>query len=287
MFPGYDIDSITNGVHVGTWASPAMAGLFDRVAPGWRQDNNELRRVMAAPIPEVWAAHQQAKEALIEAVMDRGGPVLKPEVFTIGFARRSTAYKRPSLLVSDVERLKAIAKKFGGLQIVYAGKAHPHDHAGKQFIADVHAARAGLGKDVTLAFVANYDIELAKKYVAGVDLWLNNPEPPKEASGTSGMKAALNGVPSLSTLDGWWLEGAAEGRTGWSIGEAPVGAAAPPDMARHGAAMYDKLEKVIVPLYAERREGYVGVMRDAIAVNGPVFSTQRMVEQYALRGYFA
>ncbi len=287
MFPGYAIDAITNGVHVPTWTSPAMARLFDTYAPGWRQDNHELRRILATPLPDVWAAHQQAKEALLESVVDRGGPLMKPEVFTIGFARRSTAYKRPALLVSDLERLRTLARKYGGLQILYAGKAHPHDFAGKQFIAEVYRAREALGKDVTLAFMPNYDIELARKYVAGVDLWLNTPEPPKEASGTSGMKAALNGVPSLSTLDGWWIEGWAEGRTGWAIGNPPLGVNPPADMERHAEAMYTALERVIVPMYTERRNEYVQVMRDAIAINGPEFSTQRMMEQYALRAYFA
>lgn len=287
MFPGFAIDSITNGIHASSWASPSMAALFDAHAPGWRQDNNELRRIMAAPPQEVWAAHQQAKESLIETVMDRGGPVLKPDIFTIGFARRSTAYKRPALLVSDIDRLRAMAAKFGGLQIVYAGKAHPHDHTGKQFIAEIYKARAALGKDVSLAFLPNYDIDLARRYVAGVDLWLNTPEPPKEASGTSGMKAALNGVPSLSTLDGWWLEGWAEGRTGWAIGREPIGSSPPPDMDRHADEMYHKLERAILPMYTERRSEFIGVMRDSIAVNGPAFSTQRMMEQYALRAYFA
>lgn len=287
MFPGYAIDAITNGVHAATWACPSMAALFDRHAPGWRRDNNDLRRIMAAPADEIWAAHQQAKEAMIEAAMDRGGPVMRPDVFTIGFARRATAYKRPAMLVSDVARLRAIASKFGGVQVIYAGKAHPHDEAGKRFITEIHAAAASLAPDVTLAFLPNYDMDLAARFVAGVDLWLNTPEPPKEASGTSGMKAALNGVPSLSTLDGWWLEGWAEGRTGWAIGSEPVGSNPPPDMDRHAPLMYDALERTIIPMYCERRAEYINVMRDAIAVNGPAFSTQRMMEQYALRAYFA
>ncbi|MEZ6234080.1 MAG: alpha-glucan family phosphorylase [Phycisphaerales bacterium] len=287
MFPGYAIDGVTNGVHAGTWACPSMRDLFDRFAPGWRTDNNNLRHILAAPGEAVWAAHQRAKQALVEEVMDRGGPAMKPDVFTIGFARRSTAYKRPAMLVSDIDRLKAIAAKFGGLQIVYAGKAHPHDETGKRFIETIVAAAERLGPDVSLAFLPNYDMDLAGKYVAGVDLWLNTPEPPKEASGTSGMKAALNGVPSLSTLDGWWLEGWGEGRTGWSIGQPPRGSEPPADMDRHAAEMYEKLERTILPMYAERRSEFIEVMRDCIAVNGPYFTTQRMVEQYALRAYFA
>ncbi len=285
MFPGYRIDSITNGVHAATWASPPMRQLFDEHVPGWRRSNSELRGVLGIAPERVWAAHQVTKRALMDRVFADSGVEMDPDVLTLGFARRVTAYKRTDLLLSDPERLARICKEVGPLQIVYAGKAHPHDGIGKGMIERVHASIRALKADVRIAFLPNYNMELGALLTAGTDVWVNLPEPPLEASGTSGMKAALNGVPSLSTPDGWWIEGMIENVTGWTIGaEAQIG-----ETRDHGAdraIAYDKLENVVVPMYYRDRAKFVSMMQHAIALNGSYFTTQRMMRDYALRAYF-
>jgi starch phosphorylase len=284
MFPGYAIDSITNGVHAPTWVGPAMQKLFDQHVPGWRRSTSDLRLAGGVPDGALAEAHAEAKAALIDRVHSASGVKLSPDRFTIAFARRATAYKRPHMLVSDLDRLKYINKYVCPIQIVYAGKAHPHDHRGKEIIQQVLRAGKELEGHVPLAFVPNYDMDLAGVYTAGADLWLNTPEPPMEASGTSGMKAAMNGVPQLSTLDGWWLEGWIEGVTGWSIEGAGTGDALE---AAHAASMYDKLEHAILPLWKSNRPGWTEVMRAAISVNGSYFSTERMVRDYIHKAYLA
>lgn len=273
MFARYRIDAITNGVHVERWTSRPFQDLFDRYIPGWREDNFSLRYALKIPGKEVWAAHLQAKQTLLKEVGRRTGLSMNPEKLTIGFARRATAYKRPDLLFEEVERLRKISKEAGQLQVIYAGKAHPNDEGGKKLIRKIFQARETLREDIPIVYLENYDLELAKLLTAGVDLWLNTPQPPLEASGTSGMKAALNGVPSLSVLDGWWMEGHIEGVTGWSI---------------DGGAqrLYEKLEKVIVSMFYRNRDLFIDVMSHAIALNGSFFNTQRMVQQYVLEAYF-
>ena len=193
----------------------------------------------------------------------------------------------PDLLFTDIERLRAIASRRGGLQIVYAGKAHPQDEAGKGADStSISARRDRLRDKIKIAYLQNYNMEIGKLMTAGVDIWLNTPLPPMEASGTSGMKAAINGVPSLSVLDGWWIEGCIEGVTGWSIG--------PPDGSRErvrrsqqdAASLYDKLEQIVMPLFYYNRDDFLDVMRHAIALNGSFFNTHRMLQQYVLKAYF-
>lgn len=283
MFPTYPINSITNGVHAGTWTSPAFQDLLDRRIPEWRNDNLYLRYAVGIPLQEIRAAHTSSKLALIEEVERRNGVSLDPKVFTIGFARRATTYKRADLVFSDVERLKQIADNVGPLQIVFGGKAHPHDAGGKDLIRRIHVAAHELADAVKVVYIENYEMAFAAKMVAGVDLWLNNPMKPLEASGTSGMKAALNGVPSLSVLDGWWIEGHLEGITGWSIGSLTDQEG---DQSKDAADMYLKLERVILPLFYGLPFAYAEVMRSAIALNGSFFNTQRMVEQYLRNAYF-
>jgi glycogen phosphorylase len=219
MFAGYSIDAITNGVHAATWTAKPFQDLFDRYMPGWREDNFSLRYGLRIPGQEVWQSHLRARELLFADVRRKTGVELDAKVFTIGFARRSTEYKRGDLLFHDIERLRTIAAEVGGLQVVYAGKAHPRDTGGKELIKRIFQAKESLKQDITIVYVGNYDMEFGKLITSGVDLWLNTPLPPLEASGTSGMKATLNGVPSLSVLDGWWIEGHIEGVTGWSIGK--------------------------------------------------------------------
>ncbi|HXM13911.1 MAG TPA: alpha-glucan family phosphorylase, partial [Candidatus Eremiobacteraceae bacterium] len=287
MFPQVPIEAITNGVHAGTWVSPAFAELFDRYISSWREDNYSLRSALGMPPEELWASHLIAKHDLFEAVRTKTGLTLDPDVFTVGFARRATGYKRADLILSDLDRLRQIAKNAGKFQIVYAGKAHPHDGGGKDIIRHIFSAKKALKKAVTIVFLDEYNMEVGGKITAGVDLWLNTPQFPLEASGTSGMKAALNGVPSLSILDGWWVEGHIEGVTGWSIGESRL-SAGPQTAVDNNAdvqSLYNKLESVILPLFYKDRAKYLSVMQHAIAINGSFFNTQRMVQQYVTDAY--
>jgi starch phosphorylase len=283
MFGGYTIDAITNGVHAATWTADEFHDLFDRHIPGWRRDNFSLRYALSIPGGEIWQAHDAAKARLMTRVAADTGARLDPNVFTIGFARRATAYKRADLLFHDLARLKHIGAEHR-LQIIFAGKAHPRDEAGKQVITRIFDAGKQVGLPVAVVYLADYDMALGRLVTSGVDLWLNTPHAPLEASGTSGMKAALNGVPSLSILDGWWVEGCIEGVTGWAIGDDEPPAAADRN-AEDASLMYDKLERVILPLYCQRRDRYIDVMRHAIALNGSFFNSHRMVEEYELKAY--
>jgi starch phosphorylase len=287
MFPQYPIRSISNGIHPATWAWPSVRALFDRHVPDWRRDALALRYAIAIPPSEIWWAHGRAKRALVEHVNQRTTAVFDEGTLTLGFARRATGYKRASLIFSDVERLTAIAKRAGPLQLVFAGKAHPRDADGKAMIERIFAAAVALRGRVAVAYLPDYDMELGRLLVAGSDVWLNNPIPPLEASGTSGMKAALNGVPSLSVLDGWWLEGCVEGVTGWAIGGDRAGTRAFRSEFdhRHDEALYDKLERAVLPTYYEQRERFQEMMRFAIALNASFFNTQRMVLEYLYEAY--
>jgi len=284
MFAHYTIDAITNGVHGATWASDAFAALFDRHIPGWRQDNFSLRYALSIPKEQIWQAHHTAKRELLRYVNRETNAGMDGDVFTLGFARRITAYKRPDLLFADVERLKRIAAKAGRIQVVYAGKAHPNDAEGREIIHRIFAFGRSVGREIPMAFLEHYDMEIARFMAAGVDVWLNTPQPPMEASGTSGMKAALNGVPSLSVLDGWWIEGCIEGVTGWAIDGIRIDESG--SRADDAASLYDKLERIILPLYYEEPDRYLDVMRHCIALNGSFFNTHRMIEQYVLKAYF-
>ena len=282
MFPEHRIATITNGVDAGRWVAPPFAQLFDEYIPHWREENLGLRDALILPEARVIDAHGQAKARLVEGIAAHTGVHLNPGVFTIGFARRATGYKRAAMLLSDLDRLRRIAVEVGPLQVVYAGKAHPRDTQGQDVIRQIFAAAESLRGTVPVVYVQDYDMALAGDLVAGVDVWLNTPEQPLEASGTSGMKAALNGVPSLSVLDGWWIEGHVEGVTGWSIRDHWDGM---PDAAAETDSLYRKLAEQILPLYYGDRDGYARVMRSAIALNGSFFNAQRMVRQYAANAY--
>lgn len=283
MFAGYTIEAITNGVHAATWASDPFSKLFDYYVPGWRKDNFSLRYGLSIPKDEIWKAHVLAKQRLIQYVNRETNAGLDIDWLTIGFARRATSYKRADLIFRDVERLKGISAKSGPVQMVFAGKAHPQDNEGKELIKRIFEMQKALRQELKVVYLEHYDIGLARTIISGSDLWLNTPQPPLEASGTSGMKAALNGVPSLSVLDGWWIEGCIEGVTGWAIGERGE---SPGDPAKDAASLYDKLEKTIIPMFYHEREDYTEVMRHAIALNGSFFNTHRMMEQYVLNAYF-
>ncbi|MCF7974584.1 MAG: alpha-glucan family phosphorylase [Phycisphaerae bacterium] len=281
MFPNHTIDAVTNGIHVPTWIAPPISKLLDTcIAEDWRLENDHLRYALTLPLKDLDRAHQVSKDKLIELINKKSSVKFKKKVFTIGFARRATPYKRANLIFKNIDRLKQIAEKVGAFQLVFAGKAHPKDEGGKALIHAIHEAAEQLGRDIPTVYLPNYDINLAKCLIPGVDIWLNNPEPPMEASGTSGMKAALNGVPNLSILDGWWIEGCVEGLTGWGIGN--------PDKSSTAAdarALYKKLEKVIT-LYYQDHSAFVTIMRNAMALNGSYFSTQRMLREYCIRAYY-
>lgn len=310
LYPGFRVRSITNGVHLGQWAHPAIARLLDGLVPGWQQEPELLLRADRLDPGALWAAHGEAKAELVAAVEARTGRRLDPDRPILGFARRMTGYKRPDLLFSDLDRLRAIAERWP-FQVVMAGKAHPKDAAGKEGIREVARHARSLGDSVPVAFVPGYDMALAAHLVGGSDVWLNNPVPPLEASGTSGMKAALNGVLNLSILDGWWIEGWEEGITGWAVDEpGPPGLAEPagalPDEARpdesgegflplaapedggadpHARLLCDKLERAVLPLWHDDREGWTRMMRQSIARIGPVFNSHHMMRRYASEAY--
>jgi starch phosphorylase len=280
MFPGYKVHAITNGVHPFIWTHENFRQLYDHYLGGWCHEPQLLMRAdCCIPDAVIWEAHVHAKQHLIETVQTLTGIALKPDIPVFGFARRMTAYKRPDLLFTDLERLKAIARK-QPLQIVLAGKAHPRDENGKHLIEQLCANARDLAGTITVVYLPEYDMTLAQTLTAGVDVWLNTPLPPLEASGTSGMKAAFNGVPNLSVLDGWWVEGCIEGVTGWAIGDS---AGMPDDNAR---ALYDKLEQVVLPLYYNSdHSGWIRVMKGAISKNASYFNSHRMMRRYATEAY--
>ena len=279
MFPDSKVYSITNGVHAATWLSRDFQELLDEEVPNWRTDNQYLRSVYGIDPARIAACHNKGKLRLFSAIAKRTGHHFNPNVLTLGFARRVATYKRANLLLQDHNRLEAIAEKIGGLQILYAGKAHPADNAGKGLIRDVYSAAAKLNSSaLKIYYLENYDWELGALLTQGVDVWINTPRRPYEASGTSGMKAALNGVPSLSILDGWWIEGCAENTTGWAIEDGA-------DEAAEAASLYEKLEEAVAPMYANPH-AWAHMQQHCVAINGSFFNTHRMLAQYFENAYF-
>jgi len=285
MFPGYKIHAITNGIHSYTWTCPCMRALYDKYMPGWANEPEMLVRVGGIPDHEIWQQHMGAKGALIDYIRQETGVEMDQEIFTIGSARRVTPYKRPTLIFSDIDLLRRINKR-GKIQIVLAGKAHPKDEAGKQAIRDIFGYIETLKEEVKVVFLKDYNIELAKLLVSGVDLWFNTPLPPLEASGTSGMKAAHNGVVNFSVLDGWWIEGWIEGVTGWSIGPEP-GERISSKEARTQELddLYNKLSYIIIPLFYQRRDDWIGMMQNSIGMVAYYFNSHRMMRRYVTEAY--
>ena len=278
MFPGYGIRAVTNGVHVPTWAHPAFVRLFQDIAPNWGHDPEALAGADQLPDDAVWAAHQEAKGKLLVEIEQLTGVAMRPDMPLIAFARRMTGYKRPDLLFADIEGLRAIHRR-QPFQVVMAGKAHPRDEGGKALIQEIHVHMRDLADEIPMAFLPNYEMALAKALVAGADVWLNTPLPPYEASGTSGMKAALNGVLNLSVLDGWWIEAWTEGVTGWAIGRDGD------NHDDHARELYDTLEGKVLPLYYGDRDRWIWMMKEGISKIGPRFNSQRMMRRYASEAY--
>ena len=270
MYPGYQVRAITNGVHPQIWTCDSFRALYDQHVPGWCY---EPVRADCIPDASIVSAHRLAKQALCERVSQLVNIALDPDVPILGFARRMTAYKRPDLLFTDIERLRSIAAEYP-FQVVLAGKAHPRDAEGKSVIVSLYEHARRLAGCIRVMFLPDYDMALAQLLVSGSDIWVNTPLPPLEASGTSGMKAAFNGVPSLSVLDGWWVEGCIEGVTGWS--------------ANDPETLYSKLHHVLLPLLYKRSKEpgtWADVMKGAISKNAAYFNSHRMMRRYATEAY--
>jgi membrane glycosyltransferase len=288
MFPQYSFDYITNGVHSQTWINAHLAQVLDRNGIEWKKNPFDLRNAIRIPLEDIKEAHTRAKKELIDYVNVHENAGFEYDWFTLGFARRMTSYKRADLFLTDPETLNRIDREVGKLQVIYAGKAHRMDDQGKEIIRYIYSKGKSLKDRIRIVFVEDFNMHVARLMTASVDLWLNTPKRPLEACGTSGMKAAHNGVPSLSILDGWWIEGCLEGVTGWAIGEENVADEDEEQIdAMDAASLYDKLEKMIVPLYYNNPEGYLQVMRNTIAINASYFNSTRMVKQYLVRAYAA
>jgi len=285
MFPGYAIHAITNGVHSFTWTCREFKALYDRFLPGWANEPELFVRVGIIPDEQLWEAHQSAKRRLLGIVAERTGRLFSPDVLTFGFARRATAYKRADLLFSDLQRLRRIAG--GRLQVIYGGKAHPKDEPGKRLIENIHRFARELGEEIPVVYLENYDMDLALDLVSGVDVWLNTPLRPREASGTSGMKAAHNGVLNFSVLDGWWIEGHIENFTGWAIGPEPTESSCrvENDGCQDADSLYEKLEQCVIPVYYDGRKTWIRMMQNAIGKNAYFFNTHRMMRRYVTDAY--
>jgi starch phosphorylase len=285
LFPGYHIQEITNGVHSYTWTCPHFRRLFDKYIPRWANEPELLVRVDAIPGEELWMAHVNAKRDLLDYVLNASGLQMDNDVLTIGFARRATAYKRAAMIFSDIEELKE-AQSQGRIQLIFAGKAHPKDEMGKEQIKEICEYRDRLKGELNIVYLENYCMEMAGKLTSGVDIWLNTPLPPYEASGTSGMKAAHNGVINFSVLDGWWLEGCVEGLTGWSIGPHP-NQLLDEQLKRKMELddLYNKLRYLIIPKFYEQEDAWVGMMRNSIGKIAYYFNTHRMMRSYATDAY--
>jgi starch phosphorylase len=285
LFPGHTIWAITNGVHSYTWTCEAFRELFDKYIPGWANEPELLVRVDEIPNNELWSAHMNAKKDLLDFVNKKTNVSMDPSVLTIGFARRATAYKRATLIFSDINQLREINKR-GKIQLVLSGKAHPRDISGKEMIREIFRYKTMLKDELKIAYLENYDIDTAAKLTSGVDVWLNTPLPPLEASGTSGMKASHNGVINFSVLDGWWLEGCIEGITGWSIGPSPEEQLNEEDRRiRELQDFYNKLLYLVVPMYYNNRDAWVDMMRKSVGKVAYYFNSHRMMRRYVTEAY--
>ncbi len=284
LFPGFEIHAITNGIHPFTWATPYLMPLYDKYLPGWANEPELLVRVDIIPDQEIHDAHAGAKAYLFQYIEETTGTKLDPEILTIGFARRATAYKRANMIFTDPERLLKIGN--GKLQLIFGGKAHPQDDQGKLTIQGIRRQAKFFGDKLKIVYLPNYNMDVASRLIPGVDVWLNNPLRPLEASGTSGMKAALNGVPNFSVLDGWWIEGHIEGVTGWSIGPPSTETTTDVNHSDEDVKdLYKKLEKTIIPLYYNDRAGWTKVMKNAIGKNAYYFNTHVMMRRYVTEAY--
>ena len=285
LFPGHRIRAVTNGVHSHHWTCRYLRELFDRYIPGWANEPELLVRVDEIPNEYVWNAHMRAKKDLIDMVNEKTTVGMDLEKLTLGYARRATGYKRGTLVFTDLDRLRGMNRK-GGIQLIFAGKAHPRDQTGKDIIREICRKCSILRNDIKAVYLENYDMAISAKLTAGSDVWLNTPMPPYEASGTSGMKAAHNGVLNFSVLDGWWIEGCIEGVTGWSIG--PSFEEKYSEQERRKIELddlYDKLNYVIMPRFYRERDNWVNMMKNSIGKVAYYFNSHRMMHRYITEAY--
>jgi starch phosphorylase len=285
LFPGYHIQEITNGVHSYTWTCPCFRGLFDKYIPRWANEPELLVRADTIPDEELWEAHMKAKQGLLDFVYEKTANQMDINTLTIAFARRATEYKRAAMIFSDLDKLREIQKQ-ERIQLIFAGKAHPQDEMGKRLIKDIYDCMAQLKNEIDIVYLENYTMEMAGKLASGADIWLNTPLPPFEASGTSGMKAAHNGVINFSVLDGWWIEGCVEGLTGWAIGPSPDQAISEEERRKRELGdLYNKLEYLIIPEFYQQRDDWIDMMRNSIGKVAYYFNTHRMMRKYATDAY--
>ena len=285
LFPGYHIQEITNGVHSYTWTCSQFRRLFDKCIPRWANEPELLVRVDTITDEELWEAHIGAKHELLDFVHSSSGLQLDTNALTLGFARRATEYKRATMIFSDLEKLKEVNNR-GKIQLIFAGKAHPKDDLGKKLIQEIYEYKTRLKDEIPIVYLENYNMGIAQKLTSGVDVWLNTPMPPMEASGTSGMKAAHNGVINFSVLDGWWIEGCVEGLTGWAIGPSPDQVLSEDKRRKREIAdIYSKLEYVIIPKFYRERDSWISLMRNSIGKVAYYFNTHRMMRRYATDAY--
>lgn len=285
LFPGYHIRAVTNGVYSPLWTCQPFKDIYDKYIPGWANEPELLVRAEVIPDAEIWQAHEKAKRSTIEYINHMADAGMEDDVLTLGFARRATAYKRSTLLFSNIKRLLEINES-GKLQVVFAGKAHPRDRIGKDMIKEIFAYVKQLKGKIAMAYLENYDMDMAAALTSGCDVWLTTPTIPYEASGTSGMKAAHNGVLNFSVLDGWWVEGCIEGVTGWAIGPSPDIYLSDEERKRREIKdMYNKLEYLIAPLYYKNRDLWIDMMKESIGKIAYYFNTHRMMRRYATEAY--
>lgn len=286
MFPGYVINEITNGIHSHTWTCESFGKLYNKYIVGWANEPELLVRVDTIPNEEIWDAHLVAKKKLIDYVNETTKVGMDYDTLTIGYARRATGYKRATLILSDPSELRHIAKQ-GKMQIIFGGKAHPRDQSGKEIIHEIFTNAQKLKDLIKIVYLPNYDMSFARDLISGVDVWLNTPLPPLEASGTSGMKAAHNGVMNFSVLDGWWLEGWIEGVTGWAIGPHPNEQMSDEESrAKELEDLYNKLEYVITPMFYDKRDEWITMMKSSISKIAYYFNSHRMMRRYITEAYF-
>lgn len=270
LFPEEKIAGITNGVDSLLWTSPEFKKLYDKFLPGWQENPRILKLASKLSPDDVWRAHQKEKRRLLDYIKDKKKVAWSENVLTICFARRFTEYKRPLLIFSDLKKLLAVLGNGEKAQLIFAGKAHPRDLVGQAAIKKIHQLKRKYPQ-LKLVFLENYNLDLAKLLVAGSDLWLSNPLPPQEASATSGMKAAHNGVPQISTLDGWWLEGYHPEKTGWAITDEQ--------------SLYKTLETKVLPLYYASPQKWRELMVSVISLNASYFNTSRVLDEYIKEAY--
>ncbi len=285
MFAGYEIHAVTNGVHSFTWTGESYRKVFDKYLVGWAIEPELLAKVDIIPDCEIWQAHEEQKQVLIDYANQATNANLGVDVLTLGFARRATEYKRPTLLFSNLDRLRAISRK-GKFQVIFAGKAHPRDEGGKRLIEQIYSYAKQLKDDIEIVYLEDYSMNIASKMVGGVDVWLNTPLRPMEASGTSGMKAAHNGVINFSVLDGWWIEGWIENLTGWAIGPHSTENIGNQDLtSKEAEDLYNKLEYVITPMFYDRHDEWIKMMKNSIGKIAYYFNSHRMMRRYVTDAY--